>query len=279
MTLLVIGEALVDIVTRTDGTVLERPGGSPLNVAVGLGRLGHEVQLLTALGDDDHGRLVTDHVTASHVELLVAPLARTATADARLDGSGAATYVFDIAWDLTGAPSYDAPDWLHVGSIGTTLQPGADQVAALVTSYAGRVSFDPNCRPLLMGTPDLARVEALVAASDVVKLSDEDAAWLSPGESHLALAKRWLDLGPSLVVVTLGPDGAVAVTSEGVREIPLAAGDPVIDTVGAGDSFMAGLISGLVDGVPVNDALGLAARTSRITCSRVGADPPWKDQL
>lgn len=279
MTLLVVGEALVDIVTRTDGAVLERPGGSPLNVAVGLGRLGHRVQLLTALGDDEHGRLVRAHVEASQVELLAAPLARTATADARLDGTGAATYVFDIAWDLAGAPAHDAPDWLHVGSIGTTLQPGADQLAALVTSYGGRVSFDPNCRPLLMGTPDLPRVEALVAASDVVKLSDEDAAWLSPRESHLDLARRWLALGPSLVVVTLGAAGAVAVSADGVREIPLAAGDPVVDTVGAGDSFMAGLISGLVDGLPVDDALDLAARTSRITCSRVGADPPWKGEL
>jgi fructokinase len=274
MTLLVVGESLVDVVRRTDGTVVERPGGSPLNVAVALARLGEDVELLTALGADAHGELVRQHVVASGVSVLAAPLPRTAVAQATLDDSGAATYVFDLAWDLTGAPDPATPEWLHVGSIGTVLQPGADQVAALVAKHHGScpISFDPNCRPLLTPEPDLPAVEALVAQCDVVKLSDEDAAFLLPGVPLDELLRRWRALGPRLVVVTRGADGALALSDELV-EIPVPPGGPVIDTVGAGDTFMAGLIA------TRGTSCDLAATASRITVSRVGADPPWKDEL
>ena len=274
MTLLVVGESLVDVVRRTDGSVVERPGGSPLNVAVALARLGEDVELLTALGDDEHGALVREHVSASGVSVVAAPLARTAVAQATLDESGAATYEFDLDWDLTGAPSPATPEWLHVGSIGTVLAPGAAQVAALVAEHRGRcpISFDPNCRPLLTPEPDLPAVEALVAQCDVVKLSDEDARFLLPGVPLEDVLRRWRALGPRLVVVTRGADGAVALTDE-VTEIPVPPGDPVVDTVGAGDTFMAGLIA------TRGTSCDLAAAMSRITVSRVGADPPWKDEL
>jgi fructokinase len=274
VTVLVVGEALVDVVTRADGTVVEVPGGSPANVAVALARLGVDVQLLTALGDDPHGDLVRQHVEASGVVVVAARLPRTAVARATLDASGAATYVFEIAWDIGEVQSHAAADWVHIGSIATVLQPGADQIAALVAAHRGScpISFDPNCRPLLTPEPDLARVEALVAQCDVVKLSDEDAAFLLPGVPLEEVLRRWRALGPRLVVVTRGAAGALALTDELV-EVPVPPGPPVVDTVGAGDTFMAGLIA------TRGTSLDLASAAARITVSRVGADPPWRAEL
>lgn len=274
MTVLVVGESLVDVVRRTDGTAVERPGGSPLNVAVALARLGEDVELLTALGDDAHGALVREHVAASGVAVLAAPLARTAVAHATLDDAGSASYEFDITWDLSGAPTPKTAHWLHVGSLGTVLEPGASHVAALVAEHRGRcpISYDPNSRPLLTPRPDLLAVEALVAQCDVVKLSDEDAAFLLPGVPLDEVLRRWRALGPRLVVVTRGADGALALDDD-LAEIPVPPGDPVVDTVGAGDTFMAGLIAA------GGTSCDLAARASRVTVARVGADPPWEDEL
>ena len=274
MTVLVVGEALVDAVTRPDGTVVEVAGGSPANVAVALARLGVDVQLLTALGDDPHGVLVRRHLESSGAKVVAAPLPRTAVASATLDATGAATYVFDIAWDLGDLPVHTTPDWLHVGSIGTVLQPGARQVADLVAAHRGRcpISFDPNCRPLLTPVPDLTAVEALVAQCDVVKLSDEDAGWLLPGVPLEEVVRRWRSLGPRLVVVTRGAEGALALADE-LFEVPVPDGAPVVDTVGAGDTFMAGLIA------TRGESLELAASAARVVVSRLGADPPWKSEL
>ncbi|MCU1603114.1 MAG: carbohydrate kinase, partial [Frankiales bacterium] len=215
---------------------------------------------------------VREHAAASTVDVLAAPLARTAVADATLDAAGAAAYVFDIAWDLEAAPVPGPADWLHVGSIGTVLQPGADRVREIVAAFDGTVSFDPNCRPLLTPEPDLAAVEGIVAHCDVVKLSDEDAAFLLPGVPLEDVLRRWRDLGPRLVVVTRGADGALAL-DEDLVEIPVPAGDPVVDTVGAGDTFMAGLIA------DEGRSFDLAATASRVVVSRVGADPPWRAEL
>lgn len=279
-----VGESLVDVVTTADGSTSEHPGGSPMNVAVGLGRLGHQVQLLTALGADDRGNRVADHVRASHVEVLAAPLRQTSVARAQLDAEGVATYAFELVWDLRGAPEPTSPTWLHVGSLGVTQEPGAAAVADLVTRTDAVVSYDPNCRPLLMGSPAEARqrIEEQVSRSDVVKLSDEDAAWLFPEQPHDELARRWLALGPAVVVMTLGPHGSQAWTARHTTRAAAAPGGPVVDTVGAGDAFMAGLLSGLhdqdlraLDAVQLDAALDLAGRVARRTCERAGADPPW----
>jgi fructokinase len=290
MTVLVVGESLVDVVTSADGSVVERPGGSPLNVAVGLGRLGLPVRLVTALADDPHGLMLQQHLAASKVELERHPLPATAVAQARLDADGAATYDFALRWELGAVALPEALTWLHVGSLGVTQQPGAGAVAELVERVRGQVpvSYDPNCRPALMGGPAaaLGLVEEQVRRSDVVKLSEEDARWLCPGEPLDVLAQRWLALGPAVVVVTAGAAGAQAWTSADHVRVEAVQGPPVVDTVGAGDAFTAGLVWCFAGRDPrqvgrdeLVGALGAASRVARLTCARPGADPPWRHEL
>ncbi len=296
---LVVGEALVDIVLRGDEPPVEHPGGSPANVALGLGRLGRRVSLLSRIGDDDRGRRVEGHLARSGVTLAPGTLTpgRTSTATARLDASGAATYDFDIDWHLPDAVPPPARA-LHTGSIAAVLAPGGDAVLDLVRRARGTctVSYDPNARPALMGDPAAtrARVEQFVAAADVVKVSDEDVAWLAPGADPLDVARDWLGLGPAMVVVTRGGDGAAAVCAAGVVEVA-APRVEVVDTVGAGDAFMAGLLDALaaadllgverrealhaVDVARLEAAARRATRVAALTCARPGADPPTRQEL
>lgn len=288
-----VGEALVDVVHRTDGRVEELPGGSPANVALTLGRLGHAPRLVTCLGDDDRGRLVRGWLEDSDVQVSAAPLGRTSTAVARLDAAGAATYEFDLDWDL-GDVEIPPADVLHVGSIGAVLAPGGEAVLAAVRAARGVVTYDPNVRPTI--TPDRddtrRRVEALVAASDVVKVSDEDLAWLHPGTDPAATAARWSQSGPVLVVMTAGGQGSVAFR-RGVQcaRIPVPRVE-VVDTVGAGDTYTGGLLDALIHGGLVTaDAIRAApdatvvalcehaARAAAVTVSRPGADPPRRAEL
>ena len=264
--ILVVGEALVDVVPDRDGQPQDLPGGSPANVAITLGRLGRDVRLVTLLGDDDRGAAVRAWLEASDVTVLARPTAsgRTSSAAVTLDESGAATYDFDLDWHLGDVPD-DECDVLHVGSIATVLEPGADAVLDAVRAHRGRalVSLDPNARPAI--TPDragpVARVEELVALADVVKVSDEDLHWLHPDDDPVATATRWAGAGPGLVVVTRGGDGAVAVRPDGTTlEVP---GVPVVvaDTVGAGDTF---------SGVLIDALLALGVRGARRPARAVG---------
>ena len=298
--ILVVGEALVDVVVDRRGNPQDLPGGSPANVAITLGRLGRDVRLVTVLGDDARGDLVREWLAASRVRVLAqqSGSGRTSSAAVTLDEAGAATYDFDLAWDLGEVPQEDF-DVLHVGSIATVLPPGADVVLEAVRRRHGRalVSLDPNIRPVL--TPDraaaAARVEELVGLCDVVKVSDEDLEWLHPHHSPLETAARWAIQGPSLVVVTHGRDGAVAVRPGGTTlDVP---GVPVVvaDTVGAGDTFSGVLIDALLAlGVSgAGAAVALRALTDRdllevvttaaigaaVTVSRAGADPPDRAEL
>ena len=296
----VVGEALVDIVRTPDGSTSVHPGGSPANVALTLGRLGRDAELLTSLGEDAYGDLVRDHLGASHVRLSRAtPSPRTSSATATLDADGAATYAFDLDWDVAADASPDpGPLVAHTGSIAAVLEPGASAVRALIASLrpTSTITYDPNARPSLMGDPSEARaaIESLVAVADVVKVSDEDLAWLAPTESAEAVARAWRESGPAIVVVTRGAQGAFAVTRNGLVEVPPVVVD-VADTVGAGDSFMGGLIDGLWSagllGAVRREALAeiadetLAAILSRcaaiaaITVSRPGANPPTSAEL
>jgi fructokinase len=291
---LVVGEALVDIVRRPDGTSAEHPGGSPANVALGLARLGRPTRLLTRIGDDERGDEVREHLVASGVRLEPGSIIHgpTSTAAATLNAAGAATYEFALDWDLPATVDLGSASALHAGSIAAFLPPGGDAVVALLERAAGTVtvSYDPNARPRLMGDPVQARsrVDRIVASADLVKASDEDLAWLAPGEALEAVATGWLERGPAVVVITCGGGGSFAVTRQGRVDIPAPAVD-VVDTVGAGDSFMAALIDHLgtvgLLGAARREALRaastdvVAGRVAAITCSRAGANPPTRAEL
>ncbi|MCL2091727.1 MAG: PfkB family carbohydrate kinase [Micrococcales bacterium] len=299
---LVIGEALVDVVVRADGTADRRPGGSPANVAVGLARLGRAVDLLTWIGDDADGAAVRDHVTASGVRLVAGSdgAARTSVATARLGPTGAATYAFDLAWDLPDpTPSPTPPLVVHTGSIATLLPPGADAVGRELLQHraTSTLTYDPNLRPSIVGPVGPARrtVERLVAVCDVVKVSDEDLAWLLPDDDPADVATRWASTGPGLVVVTLGAAGAFAVTAAGIQVHMATPQVTVADTVGAGDSFMAGLVDGLWSAdllgadrrdtlrnapeATLGQILARCTQIAAITVTRPGADPPTAAEL
>lgn len=300
---LVVGEALVDVVRRPDGTITEHAGGSPANVALGLARLGRHADLLTWLGIDAYGDLVQRHLAASGVNVLRGTTSALSTpvATAHLDEHGAATYDFDLTWDLPTAwdEPADPPLVVHTGSIAAVVAPGAQEVASLLSSRraTSTITYDPNLRPALMGTPEqtLPLVETLVLLSDVVKVSDEDLAWLLPGVAPAEIAEDWARRGPSLVVVTHGGEGAFASTTSGARVTVPALPVQVADTVGAGDSFMAGLIDGLwtagllgatqrpqlreIDVPTVEAVLERCARIAAITVSRPGANPPTSAEL
>ncbi|MFC6705460.1 carbohydrate kinase family protein [Flexivirga alba] len=300
---LVIGEALIDIVRPVDGPPQEHVGGSPLNVAIGLARLQHPARLAAYFADDAYGRQICEHLAADDVGLVEGSLSadRTPTAIATLDENGSATYEFDLTWDLPYPLPTDIGH-LHTGSIAAALQPGAEKLAEamLAARDHATVSFDPNPRPTLIGKPHdvRSRLEQLVGYSDVVKASDEDIAWLygadvDPGEV-LAL---WGQLGPSLVVMTRGGAGALMhVTTTGETQSVAGRIVSVADTVGAGDSFQSGLLSGLLDAellgsadartrlrrataADLRPAVDRAIATSAITVSRAGANPPTRDEL
>lgn len=298
MTVLVVGEALVDVVGG-----VSHVGGSPLNVAVGLRRLDRPTRLLTRFGDDEWGRIIAAQLAANGVEQVQAPDARgTSSAKVTLDAQGVPSYDFDIHWAIDDTVTASALDEttrvVHTGSIATVLQPGADSVHRIVEAARGRalVTFDPNCRPTVV--PDralaVAQAEAFVALSDVVKASDEDLAWLYPERPIEQTLRAWLELGVRLAVVTRGGDGALAMTRHASARVPGVVVE-VADTVGAGDSFMAALIDGLLRGVPAGadaasalDAftaaelerlLDYCVRAAAITVSRPGADPPRRSEL
>jgi fructokinase len=308
MTMLtVIGEGLVDVVQRSSG-IEAHVGGSPLNVAVGLARLGHPVQFVGRYGRDAYGESVAAHLRASSVMLPQAPDGLpTSVATALVDDDGAATYTFDLAWELPGLAErlpfmLQGTTLLHTGSIATMLAPGAAEVLAAVEHAhpASTISFDPNCRPSIITDAEYARrqAEKFVTLSDIVKASDEDLAWLYPGVDPLESARRWLKLGgaegPAVVVVTRGAAGPWGITAAGETEFA-APRVEVADTVGAGDSFMAALLSGVVDrgldaaqnradlrALPAEGLTALLAHASRaaaVTVSRAGANPPTRAEL
>jgi len=298
---LVVGEALIDVVHRADGSVDEHPGGSLANVALTLGRLGRDARLATWLADDARGGVIRSWLDESSVTLAPGSTGApsTSVATAHLDAHGAATYDFDLEWRV---PEGTAPDVgtlaVHTGSIAAVLEPGATDVRALVASArtTATITYDPNARPALMGEPADARgrIEDLVALADVVKVSDEDVAWLVPGADPVAVARDWLALGPALVVVTFGGEGAVAVTSRGEQRVA-APRVTVVDTVGAGDSFMGALLDGLwdagllgadrrddlreIDPGALTHVLERCVAVAAVTVSRAGANPPRRAEL
>lgn len=301
---LVVGEALVDAVTTPAGDTEEHVGGSPANVAFGLAALEHPVDLATWIATDERGRRIEQVCRERGVALTAgsqgAPF--TSVAHATLDETGAASYVFDLEWQVAAVPGLTAYAHVHTGSIAAVLEPGGSQVRAILAAaraLGATVSYDPNARPSLMGRPEAARetIEASIALADVVKLSDEDVEWLCPGESLDAVLPAWGELGPAVVVVTRGGDGAVVRVTRSGEQLALPAPRvEVVDTVGAGDSFMAGLVSGLLDagllGGPeararlhaaeladIVPAVERALRAGALTVERAGAHAPTRMAL
>jgi fructokinase len=285
---LVIGEALVDIV-HTSGGDVEHPGGSPANVALGLGRLGVDVALLSDIGRDERGDRIARHLEESSVQVLASSFSNRATSSATavIADDGSAEYLFDVRWDPRPDPGV-RPRIVHTGSIAAFMEPGCRLVAELIrTTDASEITFDPNIRPALLGdqAEALEVFEQLASFATAVKMSDEDAAWLYPATAPLQVLERVRTLGPRLVALTMGASGSLLSCGDAVVEVPTVAVD-VVDTIGAGDTYMASLIASLVEYPSASitrsqlHLIGTrAARAAAITVSRAGADLPNRDDI
>ncbi len=309
VTIAVAGEVITDMVPAgEDGVFRAAAGGSPANVAVGLARLAVPVRMLARLSGDVLGRRLRAHLAGNGVDLSYAIEADepSSLAIVALSESGSAEYDFRVDgtadWQWTDdevTHVLDGVAALHIGSIAVTAPPGGAVLRRLAAAAreTATVTFDPNVRPLLMGSPAevMVVVDEVLGVADVVKASDEDVEFLAAGRSVGDVATEWSARGPALVVVTRGDTGALAVGREcGVVERPGVAVE-VIDTVGAGDSFMSALLAGLASrdvlGADRRDALGAltadevgalldeAVTASSMTCSRAGADPPTRAEL
>ena len=286
----VLGEALIDVVVRNGEEPSEHVGGSPANVALGLARRGVDVALVTAIGRDRRGESIARHLEASGVKLpeISFSAARTSAATAEITADGSATYDFDIDWRLPDELPHGRPAVVHTGSIAAFLEPGATSVREyLRRSHGATITFDPNIRPALVGSQAhaVATFEETAALATLVKLSDEDAEWLYPGRELREVLDRILALGPRLAVVTRGGSGSVLATRELQVDVPSERVE-VADTIGAGDTYMASLIASVLEGgvdAPTRDTLERtgsdAAHAAAITVSRSGADLPWRSEL
>jgi fructokinase len=295
--ILVGGEALYDLVIDDEGALAGHPGGGPFNTARTIGRLRQPVAFL--------GRLSTDRLGATHERMLaddgveLGCIVRTAEpttlALASLDAIGAASWSFyapgTAAAGLTPEEALAAlaPDVaaLHVGTLGLVLEPLATAMEAVVERLAGEamIVVDPNCRPQAIDDPAAfrARLQRVLSHSDVVKVSEEDLAWLDPARSRLAAARDLLDSGPRAVLLTRGPDGATAITAG--ADTPIApVPTEVVDTIGAGDAFGGAFLAWwishglrraeLAQHELVVEAARFAAVVAARTVARAGASPP-----
>ncbi len=304
--IVVVGEALVDLVIEPDGAVTAALGGAPFNTARAVARLGVPVEFVGALSDDRFGtllrqRLVADGVGVAHAPMTTLP---TTLAAAELNAGGGARYRFYI--DGTSAPSMvaddvrslpDEPATMFTGGLGLALEPMAETVAGLVEAVAPSTTLvvDVNCRPRVIVDRDgyVGRLERVLSRADIVKVSDEDLDYLFPDVDAATAAHRILDRGPAAVLVTGGAGATRVATVGGSREVSVAplAGS-VVDTIGAGDTFGAGLMAAWVERggnrqrLRDHDALdalaravGAAHEAAAVVVTRRGADPPWRSEL
>ncbi|HOA27438.1 MAG TPA: carbohydrate kinase [Arachnia sp.] len=297
MRFVVCGEALIDLMPEVqlspqESRWIARSGGGPMNSAVALAKQGLDTHFLGRLSSDAFGRQLRSHLEEAGValDLAVDTEDPTTMAVVSLDDQGKASYAFhfdgttNFNWKAEEFPVLRAEDWLHFGSIGAVIDPGHARVLEFVGATDAAVSFDINVRPSTM--PDraeyFARVTAFMAAvgsgGGIVKASDEDIAWLvddAEGDP-LGYAEAWAEeYGLALFVVTLGADGVGAVTRDGRRvQVPGFSID-VVDTVGAGDTFMAGFLAAYSENpADLEGALRRGAAAAAIVCTRKGAHPP-----
>ena len=282
-------------------------------MAVGVSRLGVAARMLARIAEDPLGQRLRDHLGNNGVQLdhVVTATEQTSMAMVMVGADGGPTYDFRVAgtadWQWTAAELANALDpgpsgpvvALHSGSLALTTPPGDAALRALMARAAetATVSYDPNCRPALMGKAAdvLTGVHELLAVADVVKVSLEDLAWLMPGFTPEEILEDWLGRGPALVAITLGGDGVTAGTSTGLRTRRPGVPVTVIDTVGAGDTISAALLAGLhrrrllgaaarpalhkITHTTLDALLDEAMLAAAITCSRRGADPPTFEDL
>ncbi|MEU5596070.1 carbohydrate kinase [Streptomyces sp. NPDC020298] len=304
----VLGECVADAFTEPASASNELalrvlPGGGPANTAVALARLGTEARFLARLSGDVFGRLFRAHLEASGVDLsdAVAATEPSTLAVAELDAQGQAAFSFhaqstaDWQWtpaELAGV-DLSGTACVHTGSLALVREPGAAVVEEFLAAAAVRatISIDPNVRPLLV-RPEVyrARLAHWCGLADVLRLSEDDLELLLPGTSPEAACDIWHAEGARLVVITRGADGVLA-SLDGERVRVPAVRTRVVDTVGAGDSFTAGLLhhlgtgghlGGRLTGLElgeVAEACVFAARVAALTCSVAGPNPPWQNQL
>jgi fructokinase len=299
MSIWVCGEVLIDLIPGSDGVRVPHVGGGPANTAKALARLGHDVQFIDGISTDEYGVAARKELLDDEVKLDLALTSDkpTCLAIITLDENGGASYEFKIDGTATfdfdlkwlPDPSRYKPQVLHIGTLVTVIQPGADVLydwAMQVAEFAPIV-FDPNIRPSVMGDHDLyeAAVEKWAALSSVIKVSDDDMAWLYPGQKYEDVAQRWLNDGAAVVVVTRGSNGIIGFTADGAVEVD-GAKITVADTVGAGDTVGAIIVEAMIEkgilaltGDVLKATLHRAAVAAGITCSRKGAQPPYKHEL
>ena len=298
----VVGESVIDLVDPGDGSpCLAQPGGSPLNVAIGLARLGNRTEFVGRLSGDPLGTVVRRHLERSGVGTAHVTRAAEPSTIALVELSdGQATYEFsvrgtaDFQWsarEISGLPA--GASAVHFGSLASWLPPGDEilnaHMARIRAAGSTLISYDPNIRP---GLTDPATTRTTVQRSagvaHVIKASAEDVAWLCGTDQLTAVADGWLSQGAHLIVVTAGASGATAWVAGLPPLTRPAFPTPVADTIGAGDAFMSGLLDSLArHGLASPGALARlsdasvlaavvddAALVAAITCSRAGADPP-----
>jgi fructokinase len=290
----VCGEVLIDILPT--GPVV---GGGPANTAKALARLGYDVDFIDGISTDVYGVSAKKELSRDGVGLGLSLTSDkpTCTATVTLDSKGSASYAFLIdgtaTFDFNSSwlpdPERLKPSVLHIGTLVTIIEPGASVLfdwAVKVGEFAPIV-FDPNIRPSVMAdrAKYAAAVEKWVSISSVVKVSDDDIAWLYPTDSLDVVAHRWIDAGVSCVAITRGAKGLIGFTASGMEEVDGARVE-VVDTVGAGDTVGAIVVEGIIkhsvhglQGQVLNALLHKAAIAAGITCSRAGAQPPRAHEL
>lgn len=294
MSIWVCGEVLIDILPS--GPVV---GGGPANTAKALARLEYDVDFIDGISTDSFGVIARKELERDKVGLGLCLTSDkpTCTATVTVDAQGGARYdfvidgtaTFDFNSQWLPDPERLKPSVLHIGTLVTIIEPSASVLydwAVRVGEFAP-IIFDPNIRPSVMGDRQKysQAVEKWVGISSIVKVSDDDIAWLYPDESLDEVARRWIAGGVSCVVITRGAHGLIGYTEHGIEEVD-AVKTVVVDTVGAGDTVGAIVVEGVIKhsvaglvGHTLNAVLHKAAVAAAITCSRAGAQPPRTHEL